>query len=68
MKDVFQERREFEESLNGEHIVDGEPENGVKKVTFTLKRSGKVIRRLSAGKFTAIYKIYKHASLSCFCL
>ncbi|KAK3101686.1 hypothetical protein FSP39_005455 [Pinctada imbricata] len=43
------ERREFEESLDGEHIVDGEPENGISKVTFTLKRSGKVIRRLSAA-------------------
>ena len=39
--------QEFQENLEGE--TEGEPVNGVNEMTFTLKRSGKTIRRLSAG-------------------
>jgi hypothetical protein len=39
--------QEFQENLDGE--TEGEPVNGLSEVTFTLKRSGKVVRRLSAG-------------------
>lgn len=48
-KDIifWKEMQEFQENLEGE--TEGEPVNGVNEMTFTLKRSGKTIRRLSAG-------------------
>ncbi|XP_048779573.2 peroxisomal membrane protein PEX16-like isoform X2 [Ostrea edulis] len=42
-----EEMQEFQENLDGE--TEGEPVNGMSEVTFTLKRSGKVVRRLSAA-------------------
>ncbi|XP_062582088.1 peroxisomal membrane protein PEX16-like [Saccostrea cucullata] len=41
-----EEMQEFQENLDSETV---EPVNGMSEVTFTLKRSGKVIRRLSAA-------------------
>lgn len=47
------EMQEFQENLEGE--TEGESVNGPNEMTFTLKRSGKTIRRLSAGKYLIIY-------------
>lgn len=42
-----EEMQEFQENLEGE--TEGESVNGPNEMTFTLKRSGKTIRRLSAA-------------------
>lgn len=47
--------QEFQENLEGE--TEGESVNGPNEMTFTLKRSGKTIRRLSAGKYSIIFDI-----------
>lgn len=49
------EMQEFQENLEGE--TEGESVNGSNEMTFTLKRSGKTIRRLSAGKYLFIWNI-----------
>lgn len=49
------EMQEFQENLEGE--TEGESVNGPNEMTFTLKRSGKTIRRLSAGKYSIIFDI-----------
>lgn len=47
--------QEFQENLEGE--TEGESVNGPNEMTFTLKRSGKTIRRLSAGIYSIIFDI-----------
>lgn len=56
--------QEFQENLEGE--TEGESVNGPNEMTFTLKRSGKTIRRLSAGRYLIIYIIPRHMDVTKF--